>query len=382
MEICIISPDFPTDKTIDFIFVEQLCRAFCSNGFKIQVIAPQSITKCLIRRIPISPKSYVIKVKDSSFTVYRPKYITLGNLSFGFFNFNKYIFDKTVINQLKKIKTKPSIIYGHFWQSVRAAYPYANKYKIPLFVASGEERVSQKRIEYSNKDIQNVSKYISGIINVSTNNQQECIKTGLQTLSNSIVIPNCIDSDLFNKKSRRICREKLGISQDYFIVAYVGQMTVRKGAKRVDTALSRINNDNIKAFFIGKGDQQVSYKNTIINETIQHTDLPTYLSAADIFVLPTLNEGCCNAIIEALACGLPVISSDLPFNYDVLNKKNSILIDPNNIDEIKESICKLYNDRVLLEKMSVAAIETAKSLTLNKRADKIIDFIKHQINND
>ena len=56
MHICVVSPSYPTSKTIDFIFVDQLCRAFADKGEKITVIAPQSITKCLMRGIPICKK--------------------------------------------------------------------------------------------------------------------------------------------------------------------------------------------------------------------------------------------------------------------------------------------------------------------------------------
>lgn len=52
MHILVCSPSWPTTKTIDFIFVDQLCRAIADLGCKVTVIAPQSVTKCIIRRIP------------------------------------------------------------------------------------------------------------------------------------------------------------------------------------------------------------------------------------------------------------------------------------------------------------------------------------------
>lgn len=111
-------------------------------------------------------------------------------------------------------------------------------------------------------------------------------------------------------------------------------------------------------------------------------DIPVYLNAADVFVLPTLAEGCCNAIIEAMACGLPIISSNLPFNWDVLNDKNSILIDPNNIKQIADAIQRLRDCPELRFKMSEEALKTARELTIDKRAMRIIEFINNKISNN
>ncbi len=66
--------------------------------------------------------------------------------------------------------------------------------------------------------------------------------------------------------------------------------------------------------------------------------IPNYICASDVFVLPTTAEGCCNAIIEAMGCGLPIVSSDRAFNYDILNEENSILVDPESVDEIDNAI--------------------------------------------
>ena len=109
---------------------------------------------------------------------------------------------------------------------------------------------------------------------------------------------------------------------------------------------------------------------------LKHDEVPLYLNAADVFVLPTLLEGCCNAIVEAMACGLPIISSNLPFNWDVLNESNSIMVDPMSVAEIRNAIIKLRDDKTLRDNMSIASLEAARDLTIEHRAEKIINFIQ------
>jgi glycosyltransferase involved in cell wall biosynthesis len=89
-----------------------------------------------------------------------------------------------------------------------------------------------------------------------------------------------------------------------------------------------------------------------------------------------LAEGCSNSIIEAMACGLPIISSDLPFNHDILNENNAILVDPNNVEQIADTINLLKNNEVLRIKLAEGALASAKELTIGKRAARIVAFIK------
>lgn len=98
-----------------------------------------------------------------------------------------------------------------------------------------------------------------------------------------------------------------------------------------------------------------------------------------MFVLPTLKEGCCNAIIEAMACGLPIISSARDFNMDILDDKNSIMIDPENVDEIAEAIYKFKSNGMLLKSKREEALKKARNLTIQQRAIDILNEIKHVV---
>ena len=96
-------------------------------------------------------------------------------------------------------------------------------------------------------------------------------------------------------------------------------------------------------------------------------------------MLPTLNEGCSNAVVEAMACGLPIISSNREFNDDILNESYAIRIDPQNIQEISNAIQKLVDDSSCRARMSEEALNKAAELTLDVRAQKIIDFMEKRI---
>lgn len=376
MHIVVISHSFPTSKTIDFVFVEQLCREFADKDEKVTVIAPQSITKCLFRGIPIIKfKTTITTEKGHTITLYRPFWLSLGP------RFTKYVgdsFNNAVLRTLQLLKEPIDVIYGHFWAQAIAAMPFAQEKNIPLFAVAGEGELDTHK-KMTAEAIADVQHFIRGVICVASKSKNESINAGFATEDMCIVVPNAINPDLFYKRDKAEMRKKHGFNPDDFIVAFVGQWNSRKGVKRLSDALNKLNNPDIKAIFMGKGAEIPTYKHTLFQGTIAHDALPEYLCCADIFALPTNNEGCSNAVIEAMACGLPIASADMEFNWDVLNKSNSILFDPMSVDQIAETIDTLYKDNTLRATLADGALQTASSLTISKRADKILNFIKSRI---
>ena len=96
-------------------------------------------------------------------------------------------------------------------------------------------------------------------------------------------------------------------------------------------------------------------------------------------MLPTLKEGCCNAIVEALACGIPVISSDRPFNDDILDENNSIRVNPENVDAIAAAINKLVRDKACYVSLKKNAMDNSGEHSIVERAKAIIEFINRQV---
>lgn len=377
MHICVVSPSYPTPKTIVFVFIDQLCKAFADQGEKVTVIAPQSITRCLIHHEPVSPRHSFLKTPGGyEIELYRPYSFSMGNGRF--MPVTVKMFGWAVKRAFNKLKVKPDVMYGHFWGSISAALPIAKKHCIPLFGASGEESVAFYD-NYSSEQKKELCDYLSGLVNVSTKNHEECIACNLVTDDKTRIIPNAVNLSVFSERDRKPLRDKLGIKDDDFTIGFIGQFVPRKGTLRICEALKKLNDPKIKAVFIGSGVENPEYDGIVYKGRVSHDEIADYLYACDAYVMPTENEGCSNAVIEAMACGLPIVSTDAPFNYDILNESNSILVDCHNIDQIADAIVQLKANPDLKKKLSEGAKTMANKLSIDKRAERILNFIKEKM---
>lgn len=374
MKICIVSFDYPDSKRDIFPFVKQLVCEFANQGHDCYVIAPYSISK---NRLKDKEDNVYTKINNGSVTVLRPSYISTSNLHIGKFYLTDFLHKRAVERAFKKLPKDIDCIYAHFWKSAIEVAPYAIRNNIPLFIATGESEIPESSVS---KSYDKYYKYISGVICVSSKNRDESISKGLTTIDKCIVVPNAINNKVFHLMDKTQCRDELNLPHNAFIVTTIGWFSKRKGTKILSNALDKLSDSDIHSIFIGKGSDTPDCNNILYKGTVAHHEIPKYLNASDVFVLPTLKEGCCNAIIEAMACGLPIISSDLSFNHDILDQSNSILIDPTNEDEIANAIKHLKQDSDLLYNLSQQSLNTANNLTIDNRASTIIQFIRQRVN--
>ena len=175
----------------------------------------------------------------------------------------------------------------------------------------------------------------------------------------------------------------MGIKEDDFVVTFVGGFIPRKGPDRVAKAIEKLNNPQIKVMFIGKPFPGYAYdfncSGIIHKGPIEHDLLPKYLNCSDVFVLPTQSEGCCNAVVEALAIGLPIVSSEGAFNDDLLDEHNSIRVNPNDVDAIADAIKKLKDNPELRKSMSEYSLSRHEEYSIERRAKRILSFIQRKV---
>lgn len=375
--IVFVSSNYPTiTRPSKGTFVQQIVRAIARRGIKCSVINPLSVFDRRYGRL--DPRiSFDYSIRNNRIKVLRPRYISFSSkkiFSWNTEHLTQISFLWSVKKALSCLDIPPNAVYGHFfYPGGAAAVRLAEIFRIPSIVAVGEGTFWSVEPLGFRKAIHDFTN-VSSVISVNSIMKKELINRMRIPEEKIRVIPNGVDLSVFYPHDRDRMRMKYGFPADKFIIAFTGHFDEGKGPHRLLSAIAGL--ENIAILFIGDGPIPLTGNNILFKGVVKHSSVPEMLSAADIFVLPTLVEGSCNSILEALACGLPVVTSKGEFNDDIVDDEISIRVDPLNIDEIRLAVIKLYNNPKLRNNMSMNALEKIKQFDINLRAIKILEWIK------
>jgi len=345
MKGLVVTPNYPDKKNPGRgAFVAQLANELENEGVDVSILAPKSIAN-LARD---NGKKDDINFQDIM-SVERPLFPTFSSrkiLGFNLARFSDKGFVKAVLKS-KISKLTFDFYYGKFLLKGGAAAVELGKLnKKPSFIDLGESKLLEVLDEDAKKIARSILELASGIICVSERLRQEAILLGADP-GKVIVIPNRADPAIFRPMDQALCREELNLNRDVKLVAFVGYFINRKGIHYVEKSIRELNEagHNIQGIFIGSGPLEPSDDICTFKGTLAHSELPIWLNAADVFCLPTVAEGNCNAINEAMAIGLPIVSSNIPdVVYQLENYHRSVLVDPRSLESIKNGIVSSLNN--------------------------------------
>ena len=377
MRFVMVSQHYPVEGDPIFVFSQQIAEAMAGyHNVETVVISPQSITRKLIRRKKITKSVYTKKLGNgNSITVYAYPYFTFSETKNKFLN---KIQNASKDNALKKCIKKAGInkadyCYAMFWEMGRLFDKALQELNIRTnLIVESSESILLNGEEIAAHNFKN----LKSVVCVSSEKVNECNKFGLIDNVPYHLIPNGFDDKVFKKLDRHEMRQKLGISDDKYVIGFVGSFIPRKGMKELNSVLNKV--EDVYSIFIGSGEIPPSCPNILFSGSLDHDRIPEYLNCTDVFVLPTKHEGCANVIVEALGCGLPIISSRKDFNKEVLDDECAILIDPDNEDELQKAIIELKNNAERRASMAKASENKAKALTIENRTKRIIDIMNNQ----
>jgi glycosyltransferase involved in cell wall biosynthesis len=188
-----------------------------------------------------------------------------------------------------------------------------------------------------------------------------------------LVVPNGIDLSQFLNISRNIVRERLLIKDDEKIILFVGTLHPVKGLRYLVCAMETIheNYPDVRLFLVGDGPERNELEHLVNSLNlmscikfvgrINNYNIPEYMVASDIFVLPSLSEGLPVVILEAMAGGLPIIASKVGGIPEiVIDGENGLLCEPKKSEQLAEYISCLMDSWELREKFSLNNKERIK----------------------
>jgi len=201
------------------------------------------------------------------------------------------------------------------------------------------------------------------------------------------VVYNGVSLDRFhpeNKKRYRLSiREKLNIPEKSVLILFVGSGFERKGLKFLIQSLELLSSDNWRLVLMGKGNwshylefaSSENQKKIFCQEPVD--DLEKYYASADIFVLPSIYEPFGNANLEALASGLPIVTSRNSGAAEILEhgKNGMVVKNPSDPKEIAENINQLF-DPAVRESMGQNARSLAENFTQESNLQEMIKLYR------
>jgi len=220
---------------------------------------------------------------------------------------------------------------------------------------------------------------------VSYSMKREFIRHYGDAAESIIVIPNGVDLKMFNPANRLLyrdsLRQKYGISGSEPVLMFAGGDWERKGLLYVIEALSLLLRPRVKLLIVGRGDEKLYGQLAELKRVreritfVSHANnIWEYYAASDVFVFPTIYEPFGLAIVEAMASGLPVITSQLAGASEFMaDGVDSLwLSDPSDINDLAAKIELLLSNVELRKTMGERARETAEKLSWNQVAQKTI----------
>ncbi len=212
-----------------------------------------------------------------------------------------------------------------------------------------------------------------------------------------VVAHNGVDLESFRNLPQKLeARKKVGLyngNPDERIVCYSGNTYPGRGIELLVEVSRRLK--DVRFVIIGGLEEDINRYRELAVRTgasnieligfVPHAEVPLYLSAADVLVMPYTTEmtikGGTKAyrftspikLFEYMACGRPIVATSLPSIREILEDgRNALLVEPNNADLLRRGIEEALYNRQLAEKISKEARKDASQYTWEQRAKKLI----------
>jgi D-inositol-3-phosphate glycosyltransferase len=204
----------------------------------------------------------------------------------------------------------------------------------------------------------------------STTEEKDAIVKYYNTPQENISVVACgVNVEQFQPADRLIARRRLGIYNEK-IILFVGRIDPLKGVEQLVTSLCYLKGfDDLKMVIIG-GDEdsqdeisrleKMSHKLGISDKiefmgTVKHTDLPAYYNAADVCVVPSYYESFGLVALESLACGTPVVATDVGNLRNIIrNGETGYVVPDNNPVQLADKIAKILSEPGFRNRPSLA----------------------------
>lgn len=348
-QLLVISPHFK-------VFIRDQIIALKPNINGVSVMMPTPYLSAIARSIPLVNQrfDFVHETITSEHTqngcqLFFPKflYYPIGLMR----KRNNHLAYKSCLKSLSK-KQKFDFIHAHFLGNGYIGAKLKEKNNIPLVVTA--HGVDVYDLPFRDVWYGTLFRYVLNqadqIITVSNFNSVKLHSLGVCP-KKIHVIPNGFNEKAFKSINPSLAKKKIGLPFSKRIILSIGNLVDVKGHTYLIDAMSVVakKQENVMLVILGSGPLkkvlEKKVKDLALTKSVfllglkSHEEIPTWMNACDIFVLPSLNEGFPTVIPEAMACGKPVIGTKVGGVPEALSNQDvGVLVNPRDPEALADTI--------------------------------------------
>jgi len=194
------------------------------------------------------------------------------------------------------------------------------------------------------------------------------------------------DFEKISLSKENLKKKYLGLGQEDFVVLYTGTLQQGKGINLILKGASSLK--DVFFIIIGGEDTEIEKFKRAVSDNVlffgrkSHREIPFYLKAADLLILPLTKQlkywsySSPLKLFEYMASQIPILASNIGSITEVLNNNNSFLFNPDDLNDLVKKMKFARENREEREKRANNAFQDVKNYTWNKRAERIIEFLK------
>ena len=302
---------------------------------------------------------------------------------------------RVIFKLIKLIKeNKIKLIHTHLFDTDLCGFLATRWAKVPIMIISIHSIFFLKKKKHALR-YKIISLFIDRFLPVSDSLAQHFISWARINPNKVTAVSNGIDMSEFNKPkhTNRLneLRKSLGIPVATPILGTVARLEPRKGHRYLLEAVAQISKDypDLTVLLVGDGELKSDLRNLVKELNISSNvifagsqeNIPEILSLLDLFVLPTLEEGFSIAILEAMACGLPVIATNVGGVPELVkDKETGLLVASRSPLALASAMTMLLGNKEYAVALGEAGKKRVKQFSSKIMAEKIEEIYNYHIN--
>lgn len=346
--LLIISNNFP-DRDGIFVggnFVKEQVKYLKEYFENIYVVSPVAVGMELLR------KTHHENYTFDNVHVYFPKYLNCPL----FFKYGRdvwiYFEEKAIRKLIEDEGLRFDLIHAHFtWRAGAVAVKLKEKYNVPVVITEHASRTFVKAIEKRESQFVQSWKLCDAIIRVRKGDISLFKSVGIP-LDKVYYIPNAYNDENFLEFDSKSCRKQLGLPLEKKIILNVGNLYGEvKGHRYLIEAMNKVieQRKDVLCLIVGGGKLENRLKKQISSVGLgdyvklvgskPYAEIPLWMNACDVFVLPSLRESFGVVQIEAMGCGKPVVATYNGGSEEIITSIDyGLLCEPGNSNQLAANI--------------------------------------------